>query len=323
MNDALYQLFHLPSLPIRLLLPEVVAYNVWIALPVPLCALGMYLFLRRHVSPPAAAFGAIAFAVSGPIVSTTNFPNLSWSVAAVPYVFWALERVFERRTRGGRAARGDRGVPGARGRAGDAGRDPGDRRGLRDVPGARWRDIRRGVLLVALGIAAGLLLAAIQYVPMVDAGRESMRSTMEPSDFWAFHPLALIELLVPHFFGDYFNSNLREMGWMLALNSERDPFYYTMYVGVPIVLLAAVAMLSGAARHAVLDDRHRRRARSPRWARIRRSTRRSRRWCRRCGRSASRSSTCRWRRSGWRRWRRWRSSGCSTARCRAARCASC
>ena len=96
-NDALYQLFHFPSLLIRLLLPEIVAYNVWIAIPIPLGALGIYLFLRRHVSAPASAFGVVAFAVSGPIVSTTNFPNMSWSVAAAPYVFWALERLFERR----------------------------------------------------------------------------------------------------------------------------------------------------------------------------------------------------------------------------------
>src|SRR5258707_13499567 len=48
-NDALYQLFRLTSLPIRRLLPEVVAYTVWIAAPVPLAALGMYLFLRRHL----------------------------------------------------------------------------------------------------------------------------------------------------------------------------------------------------------------------------------------------------------------------------------
>src|SRR5436190_10200365 len=68
-NDALYQLFHLPSLPIRLLLPELVAYNVWIALPVPLAGLGMYLFLRRHARGAAAAFGAVAFALAGPIVS--------------------------------------------------------------------------------------------------------------------------------------------------------------------------------------------------------------------------------------------------------------
>src|SRR5688572_33139705 len=32
---------------------------------------------------------------------------------------------------------------------------------------------------------------------------------------------------------------------MLALNSQRDPFYYTMYIGVPIALLAGLAMCSG------------------------------------------------------------------------------
>jgi hypothetical protein len=247
-NDALYQLFHLPSLPIRLLLPELVAYNVWIALPVPLCALGMYLFLRRHVSPQASAFGAIAFAVSGPIVSTTNFPNLSWSVASVPYVFWALERVFARRGAPATALLAT--VVACQALAGE----PVTLVATLAIASAyavavdgRWRD-RRGVLLVALGIAAGLLLAAIQYVPMVDAGRGSMRSTMEASDFWAFHPLALFEVLVPHFFGNYFQSHLREVVWMVALNSGRDPFYYTMYVGVPILLLAGVAMLSGGPR---------------------------------------------------------------------------
>src|SRR5262249_26613799 len=97
-NDALYQLFHLPSLPIRLWLPEVPAFNIWVALPVPLAALGMYGFLRRQVTPPAAAVGSIAFAIAGPIVSSTNFPNMSWSICAVPFVFWALERVFERRS---------------------------------------------------------------------------------------------------------------------------------------------------------------------------------------------------------------------------------
>src|SRR5262245_51663276 len=97
-NDALYQLFHLPSLVIRLLLPDPVAFNVWVAAPIPIAAFGMYLFLRRQVRPLSASFGAIAFALSGPIVSTTNFPNMSWSVAAIPYVFWALDRVFDRRT---------------------------------------------------------------------------------------------------------------------------------------------------------------------------------------------------------------------------------
>jgi hypothetical protein len=94
------------------------------------------------------------------------------------------------------------------------------------------------------GIGMGCLLAAIQYVPLGLASRASARGQMVDTDFWTFHPLALIELLVPHFFGDYFNSNLRELAWMIALNSGRDPFYYTMYIGVPIALLAGIAMVS-------------------------------------------------------------------------------
>jgi hypothetical protein len=247
-NDPLYQLFHLPSLAVRLLLPELVAYNVWVALPVPLCALGMYLFLRRHVTAPAAAFGAVVFAASGPIVSTTNFPNLSWSVAAVPYVFVALDRLFERRS------------PGSTGLFAVAvacqalAGEPVTLAGTLAIVAAyvtlldrRWRDAGL-VARAAGGAVAGLLLAAIQYVPLVAASRVSMRGSMTPSDFWAVHPLALLELCMPHFFGDYFNSNLREVAWMLALNSQRDPFYYTMYVGVPIALLAALAALSGRPR---------------------------------------------------------------------------
>jgi hypothetical protein len=247
-NDALYQLFHLPSLAIRLLLPETVAYNLWVALPVPLCALGMYLFLRRQVSPPAAAFGAVALAASGPIVSTTNFPNLSWSIATVPYVFWAVDRAFARRSPGAAALLA--GIVSCQALSGEPVTLVATltiAAGYALTIDGRWRDVR-GVTLVAIGLGAGLLLSAIQYVPMVLAGRESMRSTMVPSDFWAFHPLALFELLVPHFFGDYFHSNLREVAWMVALNSNRDPFYYTMYVGVPVLLLAAVAVLSGRPR---------------------------------------------------------------------------
>ena len=243
-NDALYQLFHLPSLPIRLLLPDVVAYNLWIALPIPLAAAGMYLFLRRRLGGPASALGAIAFAVSGPIVSTTNFPNMSWSVVAAPYVFWALERVFVNRSAAALTLLAV--VVGCQALAGEPvslAATLAIAAGYATLPQGRWRD--RGLVLRAgAGLAAGLLLAAIQYVPLAAAARASVRGSMTANDFWSFHPLALLELLVPHFFGDYFNSNLRELVWMLALNSQRDPFYYTMYVGVPIVLLAGVAMFS-------------------------------------------------------------------------------
>ena len=249
-NDALYQLFHLPSLPVRLLLPELVAYNVVdraadsavragdVPLPpAPRVAAG--LGVRRHrlrglrpdrlddeFSEPVVVGGGGAVRVLGagarvrapqraarrrcsrPIVACQALAGEPVTLAATLAIAAALCR--RRRTGAG-----------ATGAASCSSRS---------------------------GSRAGLLLSAIQYVPMVDAGRGSMRSTMEASDFWAFHPLALFELLVPHFFGDYFHSHLREMVWMVALNSGRDPFYYTMYVGVPILLLAAVAMFVRARR---------------------------------------------------------------------------
>src|SRR5262249_61526028 len=99
--DALLQMFFLPTLALRLLLPEVLGFNLWIGLPFPIAAAGMYLFARRQLSRQASALAAIVFAVSGPIVAISNFPNGSWSAAAMPWVLWAIDRVL--RDPGGRA----------------------------------------------------------------------------------------------------------------------------------------------------------------------------------------------------------------------------
>lgn len=243
-GDALYQLFHVPSLALRLLLPRLIAYNAWVAAPVPLAAAGMYLFLRKHVTPVAAAVGGLAYGISGPMVSSTNFPNLSWSIAAVPFVFWSLERLFERRSAGAvtvvavcvscQALAGEPVTLAATGVIAGA---------YVVFPRGRWRDVRL-VAAAAIGLISGILLSAIQYVPLAAAVSGSARNQIVDADFWTFHPLALVELVVPHFFGDYFTSNLSQLSWMTALNSGRDPFYYSMYIGVLVAFLAAVAMIS-------------------------------------------------------------------------------
>jgi hypothetical protein len=247
-NDALYQLFHLPSLAVRLALPELIAFNVWVALPVPLTAIGTYLYLRRHVSPPAAAFGAITCAAAGPMVSTTNFPNLSWSVATVPFVFWSLERVKARPCAAEGALLAT--LVACQALAGE----PVTLAATLVIAAAHvvfvdrgWQHVRI-LATSAIGLAAGVLLAAIQFVPLSAASRESIRGLMRVDQHWSFHPFTLLELMVPHFFGDYFTSHLRQLVWMVALNSEREPFYYTMYIGVPIILAAAIAAFSGRRR---------------------------------------------------------------------------
>src|SRR4029077_17440128 len=90
-SDAPNQFF-LP--PVRLLRapPAAPGFNLLGRAPFPLAALGMWLFLRRHFSQTSAALGAIVFSASGPVVSTGNFPNLSWSVAWIPWIAWAADR---------------------------------------------------------------------------------------------------------------------------------------------------------------------------------------------------------------------------------------
>jgi hypothetical protein len=73
-SDALNPLFPPPVLLLRAL-PAVPGFNLLVAAPFPLAALGMWLFLRRHVSEASAALGAIVFSASGPVVSTGGFPS--------------------------------------------------------------------------------------------------------------------------------------------------------------------------------------------------------------------------------------------------------
>ncbi len=93
--DALHQFFFLPVTIVRLLVPEVAGFNIWIAAPFPVMAVGAWLWLRRRVSPPAACVGAAIFSLAGPVVSSGNFPNLSWAVAMVPWALWLADRAIE------------------------------------------------------------------------------------------------------------------------------------------------------------------------------------------------------------------------------------
>ncbi len=93
--DALNQLVMPITALIRLLPSEVVSFNLWVALPLPIASLGMFAFLRRTHRDAASATGAIAFGLSGPIVSMLNAPNLSWSVAAMPLVLLAADRLID------------------------------------------------------------------------------------------------------------------------------------------------------------------------------------------------------------------------------------
>jgi hypothetical protein len=74
--------------------------------------------------------------------------------------------------------------------------------------------IKRAVLAAA-GMILGLLLAAIQLVPMVLAARMADRANGIVPDAWSLRPPALLEVVWLHLFGNFFETqSLAEVPWM-------------------------------------------------------------------------------------------------------------
>jgi hypothetical protein len=250
-SDALNQLFLPPALLLRVL-PAVPGFNLLVGAPIPIAALGMWLFLRRHVSETSAALGAIAFSASGPVVSTGNFPNLSWSMAWIPWIVWAADR--------------DRATPSGRGFALLSAMIA-----LQMLSGEPVTMVGTIALLIAYvvacpeqsapvrtqvgmvvrvvgAISAAAAISAVQLVPMALAASESPRGLMRTDNFWSVHPLWLVESVLPHVFGDTFLRYNSQLPWIYALNSGRDPFFYSLSVGLVALLLSVLGTLCGPRR---------------------------------------------------------------------------
>jgi hypothetical protein len=249
--DALHQLFLLPALAVRLIGSEAVGFNLWVATPFPLAALGAWLFFRRRFAPDASALGAIAFALSGPIVATGNFPNLSWSAAGIPWVLWAVDRVTSDATPRHIAALAV--LTALQAFAGEpvtllATLVVGVAFAaiVRLPPAAPFIQRARLLASVALGLGLGLGVAAVQLVPLGRAAALSERSATVTKDFWSLHPIALAEMVSLHLFGNFFASqSLAELPWLPVLNSGREPFLFSIYFGVPLLCVALFGLVSG------------------------------------------------------------------------------
>jgi prepilin-type N-terminal cleavage/methylation domain-containing protein len=218
-SDALNQILMPVALAVRLLPSDVVSFNLWVALPLPIAMAGMFVFLRRYLAEDAsAAIGACAFALSGAIVSMLNLPNLAWSVALLPWVMAAEGRWLA--------------VAFA----------------LQALCGEPVTWAATAVLVLAYRprgstaawLAGGAGLAAVQLVPTFAAGVRAHRAALATPDFWSLHPVSLWEAIAPQLFGNYYDAFLGDLPWMGALNFGRDPFFYSLYVGPLALLLAAV-----------------------------------------------------------------------------------
>ena len=243
--DGLHQMFLLPALAVRLIGTEVFGFGLWVALPFPLAALGAWVFLARRFSAPASTLGAIAYAVSGPVISTGNFPNMSWSVALLPWVVAAVDRVIDtptaRRVAVLALAVGLQALSG----------EPVTllatlvvssvytvlRAGASTTATARRK--LTAIAAVAFAVALGLALSSIQLLPMAQAAAQSRRSGTVEGGFWSLQPLGLLETVAFRLFGNYDQSqSVGVLPWMPLLNSGREPFFVSVYLGVPLLAVA-------------------------------------------------------------------------------------
>src|SRR5262249_9158406 len=55
----------------------------------------------------------------------------------------------------------------------------------------------------------------------------------------------------PNLFGNYYDAFLGDLPWMGALNFGRDPFFYSIYIGPLVLLLAAVGLRRGWRRNGI------------------------------------------------------------------------
>lgn len=250
-GDPALHLAFLPTLPLRFL-PEVLGFNLSVALPFPIAAAGLFLYARRHASPWASAVAAIVYAASGPILSTGSCNNLAWCAAIIPFIMWTVDGLATRPTLRHFALLAllfalelFAGEPvtllgtAVLATAYSGFGAPGGESTIRD----RFRSLG---LTVGAGLA-GVLLAAVQALPLLDAMQRSIRGSGLLNDAWSLHPMRLAETVLPFVYGNYLGMQDEMSPWLFALNSRREPYLPSLYVGA-FALILALAGIAAAKR---------------------------------------------------------------------------
>lgn len=252
--DPVRGLLFPPVVLVRMLFPVALAHNLAVGLAFPVAALGAYVLIRRKLSASSSAVGAIAFAMAGPVLSSGNMLNFVWSVALMPWVIWGVLRVADRWS-GTRfvCAAGCVALLLLAGEPTTAAAtlslalflavavEPG---GIRDLTLRGLRGL--GTML------AGLALAAVQYLPLLNALLQSERGSRAANlSFWSVHPLRLVETVAILPFGDPLMPPASEP-WVAYLNSGREPFLLSLYLGAAVVVLALLGCANGPRRRVVV-----------------------------------------------------------------------
>jgi len=236
-------LFFYPSTLLLILFPAAKVYNLQYVAHFALAGVGAYLLARRWgQSTLAAFFAGFVFVFSGPVVSLGNLNNELACVAWMPWALLATEQALEKR--------GLRPwillvlVFSLQNLAGEpftliatfalAFAYALYRKGNRHALGSK----SNLEVLAAFFLVGTLMLAlcAVQFLPSGDFLSHSRRGivglSFRDTTHWSLHPLSLLGILIPEFFGGTIDS-LTSWGWMMGDNDA--PYLTTAFVGfVPL-----------------------------------------------------------------------------------------
>lgn len=210
-------------------LPFDTAYMLYLAVHLLLLGWGTYLLIGRRVSPGAALVGAAALTFCGPVMSLVDISNNLCSFAWVPLVIWCAVTGASWRTSSVVLAMTFlAGEPFFAAIAAII-------YSIVVVAGeARPRAAGKQIALTA---AAAFGISAIQLLPFLELLRGSDRAARLPTDQIFRESMPLLDWLrivvPPHFRSGAFDASLSQH------------FIAVVYVGIPVVVLAAIGVLAG------------------------------------------------------------------------------
>jgi len=261
-------LFFYPYTLLIILLPIDLAYPLFYVVHFALAGIGTFFLARRWgQSRQAAFFAGFVFAFSGPLLSLGNLYNHAACAAWIPWALLATDRAVQ-----GGTERDHPSVPSSLRRGVRGG--PEIRLwilltlvfslqflaaepftlittfGLCLAYALYLRGTRRPLMSSAnLRILTGFVLAgclmvalcAVQFLPSVELLSQSRRGAQglrygETSN-WSFHPLLLMEMLVPDFYGPALTSPTK---WNAMVEDGNSPYFLSIFTGfVPLFFALA------------------------------------------------------------------------------------
>lgn len=235
-----------PLALLLLALPPSTALVTWIVLSVALAAAGAFAWARTlGRGDAAAAVAALAFGLSGPIVSSTDNLGYLGTYAALPWILAAARRFGEV------PAPGRLALVGLASYLGAAGGDPqGWAVALALLPAqgaalAARGERLRGALRGAIAAGAGAIAAAPVVLPVVLWARASTRAAgLAAAELqrWNVAPVRLPEVLLPGMFAGDGTDAVSAAFWYAGNRFTIIPWFASLYLGATVLALAALAV---------------------------------------------------------------------------------